>query len=277
MPYSHRVDGSKKIRLADFDPDEKGGLSKEEGLERTAALGKELAELDDLLYYAGKHALLIVFQARDTAGKDGAIRCIGDWVNAQSCRVEPFKVPTEEELAHDFLWRVHKRTPGRGSIVLFNRSHYEDVLVVRVRSLVPKEVWSRRYAHINHFEELLVDSDTILIKFFLHISKEEQEERLLDREKEVEKAWKLSVGDWKEREFWDDYTAAYEDAINRCSSKWAPWHIVTANHKWFRNLAVLETIVEELRPYRDGWLKSLEKVGEQAMAELREYRAQHSS
>jgi PPK2 family polyphosphate:nucleotide phosphotransferase len=263
--------------LEDFDPDEHGGLTKEQGKIRAEELGLQLAELEDLLFYAGQHSLLILFQGRDAGGKDGSIRAILDSSNVQSARVESFRVPTPEELAHDFLWRVHQRTPGRGSVALFNRSHYEDVLVVRVHNLVPEKVWRRRYDHINRFEELLLDSDTILLKFYLHISKEEQEERLLDREKETEKAWKLSVGDWKEREFWDEYTAAYEEAINRCSTPRAPWYVVPANHKWFRNVAILERVVEELRPHREGWLKSLERIGQEAKDELRLYRAERQN
>jgi PPK2 family polyphosphate:nucleotide phosphotransferase len=269
----HVVDGSKHVRLNEIDPDDTAGLSREKGEKRLAELGAELGELEDLLFYAGQHALLIVLQGRDTSGKDGAIREILSFSNAQSVRVEPFKVPDEDEAAHDFLWRVHARTPRRGSVTIFNRSHYEDVLVVRVHGLVPEEVWRRRYDHIRHFEDLLLDSSTILLKFCLHISKKEQERRLLDREKETEKAWKLSVGDWKERELWDDYTAAYEDALNRCGTERAPWYVVPADHKWFRNVAVLERIVTALRPYRDDWLDRLAKIGSQAEAELAVYRA----
>jgi PPK2 family polyphosphate:nucleotide phosphotransferase len=272
MPYAHLVDGSKKIQLSDFDPDERGGLTKEQGLERVGSLGTELGELEDLLFYAGQQGLLVVLQGIDCSGKDGAIRNILEYCNAQSCRVEPFKVPTEQELAHDFLWRIHARAPARGSMVVFNRSHYEDVVVVRVHELVPEKVWRRRYAHINHFEELLHDSNTILLKFYLHISKKEQEERLLDREKEREKAWKLSVNDWKERERWDDYIQAYEDAINECSTPHAPWHVVPADHKWFRNLAILEAIVQALQSRREAWMEALEETGKQRLEEIRAYR-----
>jgi PPK2 family polyphosphate:nucleotide phosphotransferase len=248
-------------------------LEKSKAKLNTDTLGAELSELADLLYYAGQHALLIVLQGRDTSGKDGTIRRILNYTNAQSLRVESFKVPTEDELAHDFLWRVHQRTPGLGHATIFNRSHYEDVLVVRVHELVPKEVWKRRYDHINQFEKLLVDSRTIVLKFLLHISKEEQEERLLDREKETEKAWKLSVGDWKEREHWDEYTQAYQDAINHCAAPGAPWFVVPADHKWYRDLVIIEQIVETLRPYRDEWMASLEETGRTALQELEAYRA----
>lgn len=274
MEHVVKVDGSKKVCLADIDPDYTNGLNKTEAKPGTDLLGQELSELADLLYYAREHSLLIVLQGRDTSGKDGTIRRILNYTNAQSLRVESFKAPTDEELSHDFLWRVHQRTPGRGYSTIFNRSHYEDVLVVRVHDLVPKEVWKLRYDHINRFEKLLTDSRTILLKFFLHISMEEQEERLLDREKETEKAWKLSVGDWKERERWDDYSAAYEDAINKCAAPHAPWIIVPADHKWYRDLVVVEQIVETLRPYRDEWLASLEETGRTALKELDAYRAE---
>jgi PPK2 family polyphosphate:nucleotide phosphotransferase len=274
MAYAHRIDGSSRIRLKDYDPDDTGKVKREEGEKRTAELGAEWMELSDLMFCAGRHALLIVLQGRDTSGKDGTIRCILNYSDAQSCTVAPFKIPTPEEAAHDFLWRVHKRAPGRGAITIYNRSHYEDVLVVRVHNVVPEDVWRRRYAHINHYEALLHDSSTLIVKLYLHISKNEQEERLLDREKETEKAWKLSVGDWKERELWDDYTAAYEDALNECASPKAPWHVVPANHKWYRNLAVMEQLVEALRPHRKEWLASLEATGAKAKKELEAYRAQ---
>jgi PPK2 family polyphosphate:nucleotide phosphotransferase len=272
MGFAHRIDGGKKAKLEDIDPDQHDGVERAEAEERTRKLGAEMAELFDLLFEAGRHSLLIVLQGRDTSGKDGTIRHLLMYSNAQSCRVVPFKVPTAEESAHDFLWRVHQQTPGCGSIAVFNRSHYEDVLVVRVHHLAPEPVWKRRYDHINNFERLLRDADTILLKFYLHISKDEQEQRLLDREKETEKAWKLNVGDWKERELWDDYTRAYEDVLNKCSSPDAPWYVIPANHKWFRNLAVTEVIVDALQPYRKEWLAHLEQIGATAKAELDAYR-----
>jgi PPK2 family polyphosphate:nucleotide phosphotransferase len=273
MGRAFRADGSRVVRLADFPPDDTGGVNKTKARELTNELGQELSELADLLYYAREHALLIVLQGRDTSGKDGTIRSILNYTNAQSVRVESFKEPTPEELSHDFLWRIHRRVPGRGYATLFNRSHYEDVLVARVHRLVPEPVWRRRYDHINRFEELLLDSKTLILKFFLHISPEEQEKRLLARERETEKAWKLSVGDWKERELWDDYTAAYEDALNYCGTSGAPWYVVRADHKWYRDLQVIEQIVETLRPYREEWLASLAETGRTARRELEEYRS----
>jgi len=273
MSYAVRVNPGSKVDLASIDPNANGGLNKDEGEARIAELAKELDELEDLMFFAGKHSMLLVLQGMDTSGKDGTIRFLFQHMNAPSAKVASFKVPTPIERAHDFLWRVHSQTPGAGEWVIFNRSHYEDVLVVRVHELVPKSVWSRRYDHINAFEAVVAEANTIIVKCFLHIDKDEQEARLLAREQEVEKSWKLSVGDWKEREFWDDYQAAYEDALSKCSTEIAAWHVIPANRKWFRNLAILELLVETLRPYQAGWLESLEALGESAKAELAEYKA----
>lgn len=274
MSYCHRVDKPQSIHLADFDPANESGLDKEVGEELADKLGKELDELEDLLFYAGTHSLLVVLQGMDTSGKDGTIRFLFKHMNGQSVRVAPFKVPTPEELAHDFLWRVHMQAPGKGSVCVFNRSHYEDVLVVRVHNLVAQDVWSKRYEDINAFEKILSDANTIVIKFFLHISKAEQEKRLLEREAEVEKAWKLSVGDWRERTYWEEYIDAYQEAIGRCSTAAAPWFVVPSNHKWHRNLAIVDEMVKALRPFKSQWLEHLQKVGDKAKAELAEFRAQ---
>ena len=272
MSYTFRITGKKKIKLKDFDPNHDAGLTREEADAKTAALCNEMMELQELLYAAGDHSVLIVLQGRDTSGKDGTIRVVMGPLNSLACNVASFKVPTANELAHDFLWRVHNQTPGRGQMTIFNRSHYEDVLVVRVHNLAPKPVWKARYDHINNFERLVMDSKTIVLKFYLHISKKEQEERLLEREQDATKAWKLSVGDWKERELWDDYTAAYEDALNHCSTKDAPWHIVPANKKWFRNLAVAQAIVDALKPYKKAWLKKLAAMGAEEKALIEVFR-----
>jgi PPK2 family polyphosphate:nucleotide phosphotransferase len=272
MSRAYLVEGRRKVDLDRLSPDAPGS-AKRKAIERaTDALGAELADLEDILYYAGRHAVLIVLQGRDTAGKDGTIRKVLDYCNVQSSRVESFKVPTEEELAHDFLWRVHRKAPGRGELVIFNRSHYEDVLVVRVHDLVPKTVWKKRYGAINAFERLLVEHGTLLFKFFLHIDPDEQRQRLLEREEEREKAWKLSAGDWKEREHWDAYTRAYEDALARCATRDAPWHIVPANQKWYRNYVVLRTIVEGLRPHREAWQAHLSAMGRTRLEEIRRHR-----
>jgi PPK2 family polyphosphate:nucleotide phosphotransferase len=273
MPLMHPVAPDSKVSLAKIAPNDDFGLEKDQADDLLKELGTEFEDLTGLLFAAGSNGLLIVMQGRDTAGKDGSIKRILEHTNVQSTLVQPFKVPTSVELAHDFLWRVHPHAPAKGGISIFNRSHYEDVLVVRVHNLAPREVWEKRYAHINALEDLLADSGTIIVKFMLHISLEEQEERLLAREQDVEKSWKLSVGDWKERAFWDDYTKAYEDALERCSTERAPWYIVPANKKWARDVALLETLVATLRPYREKWLAKLAKVGDEAKIELAEFRA----
>ena len=272
MGYAHRLEGDRRIKLEDFDSKQDAGLEREEAEQKTAQFVEELTELQELLYAVQMQSVLIILQGRDTSGKDGTIRHVAGPLDSQSCAVASFKVPTEKELAHDFLWRIHQHTPPAGQITIFNRSHYEDVLVARVHKLVPEEVWRPRYDHINAFERLLADSRTIILKFYLHISLEEQEERLHKREQDPVKSWKLSVGDWKEREHWDDYTAAYEEVLNRCSSKHAPWFIVPADRKWFRNLAVAEALRDALMPFRESWLKQLEEVGRERRAEIDEYR-----
>jgi PPK2 family polyphosphate:nucleotide phosphotransferase len=272
MGYAHRLKGKHKIKLKDFDPGEDAGLQRQEAEKKTARLIEELSELQELLYAARMQSVLIVLQGRDTSGKDGTIRHVMGPLNSQSCTVASFKVPTEEELAHDFLWRVHAQTPASGYLKIFNRSHYEDVLVARVHNLVSEKVWRSRYDHINAFERLVADSSTIILKFYLHISKDEQQARLLKREADPTTAWKLSVGDWKEREHWDDYTSAYEDALNNCSTKHAPWFIVPADKKWFRNLAVAETVLDALRPFKESWLNKLEEVGRVERKAIKEYR-----
>ena len=238
LQYSWRLNDHERVSLKDYDPDRNGRLRKEESEPLFDRLNQRIGELQELLYAAGSHAVLVVLQGMDTSGKDGTISHVMASVNPQGCRVASFKAPSSEELAHDFLWRIHPHAPGKGMIAIFNRSHYEDVLVVRVHSLVPEEVWRARYDQINAFERLLAESGTIVLKFFLHISREEQAQRFRDRENERDKRWKLSPADFKEREFWDDYQRAFEDVLERCSTKCAPWHIVPANHKWFRGKTV---------------------------------------
>ena len=267
-----RVKPNQEIDLDKVDTRADGGFEKEAGLARLAELGAELSELTELLFAAGTHSLLVILQGRDTSGKDGSIRGILGRTNVQSTRVVPFKVPTPAEAAHDFLWRVHPHTPARGEIAIFNRSHYEDVLVVRVHNLVPEAEWKARYEHINHFEQLLTDSNVIVVKAYLHISMTAQEERLLEREKDPRKAWKLNVGDWEEREFWDDYTRAYEAALKRCSPENAPWHVLPADRKWFRDLALTELLVETLRPMEKEWRDALSELGKTKSAELAAFR-----
>ena len=245
----YRVKPGSHVDLGERDANDKGSFAgdKAEGREQLERLNRELEELQELLYAEHKHKVLIVLQAMDTGGKDGTIRHVFEGVNPQGVRVASFKRPTPEELDHDYLWRVHGHTPGKGEIVIFNRSHYEDVLVVRVHSLVPEEIWSKRYEHITAFERLLADEGTTILKFFLHIDLDEQKERLQARLDQPHKHWKFDPGDLRERKLWPQYIKAYEDAISRTSTKWAPWYIVPANRKWYRNLVIGSAIVEALR------------------------------
>ncbi len=236
-----------RVKLRDRDAAFTGGLDKGRTL-RTAE--KRIADLPDLqlrLYAEGRRALLIVLQAMDAGGKDGTIRKVMSILNPQGCRVTSFKTPTPEELAHDFLWRIHRAVPRAGEIGIFNRSHYEDVLIVRVHGLVPKKTWSGRYEHINRFEKLLADSGVTILKFFLHIGKDEQRKRFQARLDDPQKHWKANPADFEERRRWDDYHDAYEAALRRCSTPWAPWYVIPADHKWFRNLAVATVIRDTLR------------------------------
>ncbi len=242
------VRSGRKVKLSKFDPDNTLGWSKNHAMK--VSLEKNLKKLDRLqylLYADHKHALLLIFQGLDAAGKDGTIRHVMSGVNPQGCKVTSFKAPSPEEAAHDYLWRVHHAVPPLGDIGIFNRSQYEDVLVVRVHNLVPKKVWSERYGQINQFEQFLYDNNVTILKFFLHISKNEQEKRFMERIDDPDKRWKISEADFAERKFWDDYVAAYEDALTRCSTKLAPWFIIPADKKWFRNLAVSHIIVETMQ------------------------------
>jgi PPK2 family polyphosphate:nucleotide phosphotransferase len=273
MSYSVPVEPGTRVNLSKIDPAADGGLSKKQGVQRTAELADQLADLQQELYAASVHSVLVVLQGMDTSGKDGAIRKVFSGVNPQGCQVTSFKAPNDVELDHDYLWRIHRRVPATGMIGVFNRSHYEDVLIVRVHDLVPRRVWKQRYDQINDFERLLVENHTIVCKFFLHISKEEQEQRLLARERDVEKAYKLSPDDWKERDRWDDYMAAYEDALRRCSTPEAPWTIVPADRKWYRNLAIAEALVGRLEGRRRTWQARLRKLSQERLAQLAEFHA----
>lgn len=236
-----------KVRLADWDPDDTAGFPDRESVrEMGEKYLKRLSELEYVLYAENKRSVLIVLQAMDAGGKDGAIRHITRPLDAQSCRVTPFKTPSEEELAHDFLWRIHHAAPRKGEIHIFNRSHYEDVLIVRVHDLVPKPVWSNRYEQINAFEKILAQNDTLILKFYLHISKDEQLSRFRDRLEDPTKQWKANPADFEERKRWSDYMQAYEAVLSRCSTSYAPWFIIPANKKWFRNHAISEILVEHL-------------------------------
>ena len=235
------------FRLDSVDPGDCGPFRrKQDAREETAKNLKRLQELQEMLYAQGERALLIILQGMDAGGKDGTIKHVMGAFNPQGVQVTGFKVPTEKELAHDFLWRIHRATPRRGMIGIFNRSHYEDVLVVRVRSLVPKAVWKKRYRHINEFERMLAESGMTIVKFFLCIGKEEQAKRLRERQERPEKQWKFAPGDLEARRSWDAYMRAYEDALTRCNTRCAPWYVIPANRKWYRNLAVSEVLVQTM-------------------------------
>jgi PPK2 family polyphosphate:nucleotide phosphotransferase len=241
------VTPGKKVHLSETPTNFTAGYKHKKAA--AGALAESVQRLDELqylLYAEHKRALLVVLQGMDASGKDGTIRHVMSGINPQGCRVTAFKEPTSEELSHDYLWRIHKAVPPRGTIGLFNRSHYEDVLVVRVQNLVPKAVWSRRYEQINEFEHSLRESGVHILKFFLHISPEEQLARFRERLKDPRKQWKISPEDFKQRRFWKEYAAAYEDALTLCSTEWAPWHVIPSDHKWFRNLAVARIITETL-------------------------------
>lgn len=252
MDFSRKllVPAGKKVKLNKFDPADTLGYGHDQKtqakLDKTL---KRLDELQELLYAEKKRALLIVLQGMDAAGKDGTIRHVMSGVSPQGCSVTSFKVPNSEELAHDFLWRIHKAVPEKGMIGIFNRSHYEDVLVVRVHKIVPKEIWKARYDEINRFERNLEENNVKILKFFLHISREEQEKRFQERLHDPRKKWKFSKADARERKRWDDYVAAYEAVLSRCSTEYAPWFTIPSDHKWFRNLAISQILVETLEEF----------------------------
>jgi PPK2 family polyphosphate:nucleotide phosphotransferase len=269
MQAAWKVEAGGNVKLQDYDPnyiDEHTdpALARAE-LEQ---LGNELGELQELLAAAHHQSLLVVLQGMDTSGKADTIHQVLSQVNPQGSEVRSFKVPTSRETDHDFLWRVHRVTPGRGVFGIFNRSHYEDVLVARVHKLVPPEALDRRYAAIDDFERLLVQNDTILLKLYLHMSKDEQERRLLAQQQNQTETWKVTTADWAERQYWDEYQEAYEAALSRCSTEEAPWYIVPANQKWYRNLLVARTLVYTLRQYKDEWEAQLVERGKRELALL---------
>jgi len=243
----YRVSPGTDIDLAEWSTNDNGGLAKREGRRATSSLNAELESLQELLWAEHKHKVLVVIQATDSGGKDGTIRHVFDGVNPQGVKVASFKKPSSLELSHDYLWRVHAKTPANGEMVLFNRSHYEDVLVVRVHDLVPPDRWQRRYEHIRNFEQMLADEGTTIVKFFLHISKDEQRERLQARLDEPHKNWKFSMGDLAERERWDDYQDAFAEMLAQTSTEAAPWYVVPADRKWYRNLLVSKVMVDTLQ------------------------------
>jgi PPK2 family polyphosphate:nucleotide phosphotransferase len=242
----YRITPRSKVRLARFKTKDDGGLEQSAAEAQFEKLTRRLADLQELMYAQSRHALLVVFQAMDAGGKDSTIRHVFAPVNAAGCYVVSFKRPTEPELARDFLWRVHAVVPPKGNIAVFNRSHYEDVLVARVKQLVPERTWKRRYDHINAFEQLLTDGGTTVVKFFLHISKDYQKERLQRRLDKPEKWWKFNPADLEERARWDDYQDAFADALSACSTPHAPWYVVPAERRWFRDLLVAHVLVDAL-------------------------------
>jgi PPK2 family polyphosphate:nucleotide phosphotransferase len=255
------VEPGSKLRLDKISTNETGRFKDKEDAQ--PAIEKNLEQLRDLqevLYADGRFALLVVLQAMDGGGKDGSIEHVFSGVNPQGCSVSAFKVPSHLEAAHDFLWRIHAACPAKGMIGIFNRSHYEDVLVTRVKKLVPKEVWSARYDQINAFEKMLVDSGTVILKFYLHISKDEQKQRMEDRLHDKNKNWKFSLADLETRSHWDDYTQAYQDALEKCSTARAPWYIVPADRKWFRNWVISDTIVRALKKLDLRYPKPIEDL-----------------
>ena len=245
----YRIEPGKKINLKNYSPDDLGDYDgkKQKGIEKLEECRADIDRLQELLYSESKHRILIVLQAMDGGGKDGTIRAVFDGVNPQGVRVTSFKVPTPIEMAHDYLWRIHAQTPGKGEIVVFNRSHYEDVLVVRVHNIVTKEIWKRRYQQINDFEQQLAEEGITILKFFLNISLDEQKDRFMERLEMPEKRWKFNPGDLVERKLWSEYMQAYEEAIQKTSTKWAPWYVVPANRNWYRNLVVASVIAEKLK------------------------------
>ncbi len=247
-PSIYLVAPGAKIDWANHDPDAKTGFEggKKEGKAVLPAFNKRLAELQRKLWAESERSLLVVLQATDTGGKDGTIRHVFKGVNPQGVHVHNFRQPTEEELAHDYLWRIHQHTPEDGAISIFNRSHYEDVLVVRVRELASEGVWSKRYRHINEFERMLADEGTTIVKIYLDISKEEQAERLQDRLDDPDAVWKFKKSDLEDRALWDDYREAFKQAIEETSTEYAPWYVVPANRKWYRNLVVSNILIKTL-------------------------------
>jgi len=234
------------LELGDADAARPDSLSKGEIKEKLDAQLEKLGELQKVFYADGRHALLIVLQGRDASGKDGVVRSVIGACNPSGVRINSFKVPTPVELSHDYLWRIHQAMPEKGMMGIFNRSHYEDVLVVRVHDIVPQSVWSRRYEQINNFEKMLVENGTVILKFFLHVSRDEQTERLRERVEDPAKNWKFSAGDLDERKLWDKYTEAYRDALRNCSTEWAPWYLVPGDSNKARNYLIARRIVETL-------------------------------
>ena len=253
-----------KVSLKDIDSSGKTYFNddKEAGQNDLVKYKQDIARIQEILYAEHEQRLLIVLQAMDTAGKDGTTAAVFDGVNPQGVRVANFKIPTPPELDHDYLWRIHAQTPAKGEIVVFNRSHYEDVLVARVHKLVPEECWQKRYRHINEFERLLTDEGTTILKFYLHIDLDTQKERLLARINTPDKNWKFNPGDIEERKLWPDYMKAYEDALSETSTDWAPWYIIPGDHNWVRDLIAAGIVSETLKKMNPQYPKPTENIGQ---------------
>lgn len=263
----YMIKPNEKVQLSEHDPEDTSQFDggKKEGLAALVKLNKRLEALQELLYAEHKHKVLIVIQAMDTGGKDGTIRSVFDGVNPQGVKVTSFKVPTQQELDHDYLWRIHQHTPGSGEIMIFNRSHYEDLLVVRVHQLTPEKIWKKRFEHINQFERMLNDEGTTILKFFLNIDREEQKARLLERITIPEKRWKFNPGDLEERKKWKDYMEAYQDVLSKTSKPWAPWYVIPANRNWYRNLVISSILVETLEKLKMEYPKPVKNIKEYAI------------
>src|SRR5215210_2591050 len=265
----YRVEPGERFSLAEHDPADTGGLAGADEVAREYELLRDrIADLQDRLYAEEKQSLLIVLQGIDAAGKDGTVKHVLRGTNPAGVRVYSFKEPSNDELAHDFLWRYHQSTPANGMIHVFNRSHYEDVLVVRVKDLAPEELWRSRFDSINDFERMLVREGTTILKFFLHISQQEQLEKFRERLERTDKYWKWSANDMKERERWDNYQRAYEHALNATSTPWAPWYVVPANHRWYRNYVIARILAGTLAAMDPRFPEPPEDVKAYAQAEL---------
>jgi PPK2 family polyphosphate:nucleotide phosphotransferase len=260
----YRLKPGKKFHFKDWDPSDTGDFAggKDQAQKELDKLKDKLIGLQKLLYAGHEHKVLIVLQGMDTSGKDSTIRFVFEGINPQGVRVAQFGVPTKAELDHDYLWRIHHQTPSKGEIAIFNRSHYEDVLAVRVHNFVPKKVWQKRYGQINDFERMLTDEGTIVLKFFLQISRAEQKKRLEERLEDPTKRWKFQPNDLKERKLWSQYMRAYADLLGKTSTDWAPWHIVPANTKWYRNWIIAKTIVDALEKLNMKYPVPKEKINE---------------
>jgi PPK2 family polyphosphate:nucleotide phosphotransferase len=262
MATEYLIKPGEKVDVRKFDPEDTSWWQKDKATAKKEIkkLKKKLINLQQLLYAEKKQKVLIVLQAMDSGGKDGTIKAIFDGVNPQGVSVASFKVPTPEEIGHDYLWRIHAKTPQSGEIVIFNRSHYEDVLIVRVHNLVPKKAWEKRYNHIAQFEQLLTDEGTTILKFFLNISKEEQKTRFIDRIDVPEKNWKFNPNDVEERKFWDAYMLAYGEAISKTSAPNSPWYIIPSNHNWYRDLVIAKIITKTLENLKMSYPPPIENL-----------------